>query len=236
MSSIEARKLRRTIFFRGAADGVLSHYFYPGFRIRDTPENPVRFIIDAGANIGDETLRFRYFHPEALVVALEPESGNYEMLARNTAGDERTIALQAGLWSHECALAIAPNPEDNKEAFRVTEAPAGAPGTIPACSVPSLMNRFDRQTVDILKMDIEGAEDDVFARGAEEWIGRVKVFIFECPDGDRPGAALRIFRKLSGQNLNCYIQGENLVLIRADTGWKIETNLFLPERGSLVAT
>jgi FkbM family methyltransferase len=228
-TSLAARKMGRPIHFRGAADRVLSHYFCPGFRIRDTPDHPVRFIIDAGANIGDETLRFRHFHPDAFIVALEPEPGNYRMLAKNTAGDDRIVAIQAGLWSHECGLSIDPNIDGGNQAFRVQEASPGAAGVVSAVSVPALMNLFNCQTIDILKMDIEGAEQEVFSRHTDSWIERVKVFIFECPDNDRPGTAFSIFRALQGQSFDCYVQGECLVLIRHDTGWKVETNLFLPD-------
>lgn len=227
-TSLAARKLGRAIHFRGAEDGVMSHYFYPGFCVRDTPENPIRFIIDAGANIGDETLRFRHFHPEAFIVALEPEPGNYRMLAKNVAGDKQIAALQAGLWSHECALSILSNDAGSNEAFRVAEVGDGTPGAISAVSVSELMKRFGRSTVDILKMDIEGAEYEVFSRQTDGWLDRVKVFIFECPDNDRPGTAFRIFRSLGTQSFDCFVHGECIVLIRRDTGWKIETNVFLP--------
>jgi FkbM family methyltransferase len=228
-SVIFARKLNRSIYFRGAADtGVLSHFFYPGFRIRDTPEHPVRFIIDAGANIGDETLRFRHFHSEAFIVALEPEEGNHRMLLRNIGQDERVAVIQAGLWSHQCSLSVVAGEQNHNEAFQVREAAASETGTISAVSVRSLMDRFGYADVDILKMDIEGAEYQVFSEYFESWIDRVKVFIFECPDHDHPGAAFRIFRALEGKPFDCYVQGECLVLIRRDTGWKVESNLFIP--------
>jgi len=227
-SVIFARKLNRSIHFRGAADGVLSHFFYPGFRIRDTPEHPVRFIIDAGANVGVETLRFRHFHTEAFIVALEPEEGNHRMLLKNVGQDEKVAVLQAGLWSHQCSLSIVTTEQDNNEAFQVREAANSESGTVSAVSVQSLINRFGCADVDILKMDIEGAEYQVFSQYFESWIDRVKVFIFECPDHEHPGVAFSIFRALEGKPFDCFIQGECLVLIRRDTGWKVESNLFMP--------
>jgi hypothetical protein len=80
--SLYVTKLRRRVCFRGKMGGVLSHYYSPGYRILDTTTNPVRVIIDAGANIGDETLRFRHFHPEAEIVAIEPDSGNFAVLCK----------------------------------------------------------------------------------------------------------------------------------------------------------
>jgi FkbM family methyltransferase len=224
-----ARKLHREVHFRGAADGVLSHFFYPGFHICDTPDHRVRFIIDAGANIGDETLRFRYFHPQAFIVALEPEPGNYRMLCRNVAGDNKIAPLLAGLWSHECNLSISPSSAGNNEGFTVSESESEEGVGVSAVSVRGLLDRFAYTDIDILKMDIEGAEYEVFSRNVGEWIDRVKVLIFECPDNDRPGTALRIFQAFNGLDFDCHIQGECIVMIRRDTGWNVESNLFLPQ-------
>jgi len=225
--SISIRKLRRSIAFRGRPDkGVLSHFYKPGYRIRDTPANPVRVIFDVGANIGDETLRFRHFHPEATIVAIEPDSGNFAFLSRNAGSDPRIHLLKNGLWSHECRLRVVPG--ESAEAFTVEEVADGAPADVEAVSIPSLMRRFSLDEIDILKMDIEGAEYEIFsAPDVESWIGRVKVLVLECPDSDRPGATQTLFETISSIDFNCYISGENLVLIRRETGWKLESNTYL---------
>jgi FkbM family methyltransferase len=226
--SIHARKLGRRIVFRGKTDkGVMSHFFTPGFRIRDTPAHPVQVIVDAGANIGDETLRFRHFHPDAQIVAIEADAGNWKILSRNVASDAKTTVLHNGLWSRECRLRVVQG--ETAEAFRVEEVEDEArPADIEAVSVASILRRFSFETIDILKMDIEGAEYEVFSSpNVEAWIGRVKVLVFECPDADRAGATERIFAKTAGLDFDCHVQGECLVLIRRETGWKLESNAYL---------
>src|SRR5581483_3798807 len=85
------RSLDRPFFTRGRADlGVISHFFRPGYRIVDAQGPPVRTIVDAGANIGDETIRFRFFHPNAMIIALEAEPDNFRLLKKNTANDQKT--------------------------------------------------------------------------------------------------------------------------------------------------
>lgn len=82
-TSIYISKLQQWFFFRGAADkGVMSHFCKPGYRIRDSHGARVSFIVDAGANIGDETVRFRFFHPNATIVALEPAIDNFRLLKK----------------------------------------------------------------------------------------------------------------------------------------------------------
>ena len=225
--SVYVRKLRRTIVFRGRIDkGVLSHFYTPGYRIRNTTENTVQVILDVGANIGDETLRFRHFHPEAVIVAIEPDSENFKFLSLNTGGDTKIRLLKNGLWSHDCWLRVVPG--ESAEGIRVEEAEAASPEGVEAVSIPTILSQLSLDEIDILKMDIEGAEYQVFsAPNVESWIDRVKVLIVECPDTDHPGATQKIFEAIANREFDCYIHGECLVFIRKDTGWKLESNTYL---------
>jgi FkbM family methyltransferase len=226
--SLAVKRLRREIVFRGSTDGgVLYHFYSTGFRIRDTAAHPVKTIVDAGANIGDETLRFRHFHPQATIVAIEPDAGNYEFLVKNVGADPLIHALHSGLWSRECRLRVIPGA--SAQASRVEEVEdLKAAGDIEAVSIPFIMDRFTLSEIDILKMDIEGAEYEVFSSpDVAGWIGRVKVLIFECPDADRPGATQKIFEKIAGLEFKSHVVGECIVLIRRDTDWTLEANTYL---------
>ncbi len=225
--AIRIRKLGRAFYFRGAADrGVVSHFYKAGYRIRDTAQAPVRYIVDGGANIGDETLRFRHFFPEATIVALEPAAGNFELLCRNTEHDPHIVRLQAGLWSKECRLKVVG--AGSFESFRVVEVAEGETAfDVHATTISAIMEVHGISHIDILKLDIEGAEHAIFSANYEAWISKVRVLIVECPDNDRPGTTQAIFHALAGLDFNCYIHGENLVLIRRDVPWKLESDLFL---------
>lgn len=228
-ASIQIRKLNRRFYFRGAADrGVMSHFYKAGYRIRDDhSREKVRFIIDAGANIGDETVRFRYFHPTAKIIALEPEINNFRLLQRNMMDDRDCILLNRGLWSKTCKLRIIPGTVN--ENFRVEEIfGASEDYDLWAISIPEIMDQYEATEIDILKMDIEGAEAEVFRGATEEWLSKVKVFIFECPDYDAPGTTMLIFERLlqAGQMFRSYLHGENIVLIRQDVDWRLESDLF----------
>ena len=224
-ASVWLKRAGQRFYFRGAADkGVMSHFCKEGYRIRDGQGGErVRFIVDAGANIGDETARFHFFHPGATIVALEPEPGNFELLRRNTAGHGTTIALEKGLWSRACRLAI--HPGASNEAFKVSEVrdPA-APHDVVATSVGELMREFGVHEIDILKLDVEGAEKQIFTAPDADWIAKVKVYVFECPDSDAPGATQAIFAALlrAGVAYDCRLHGENIVLIRQDVTWTLD--------------
>lgn len=218
------KKLNRDFFFRGKDDrGVLSHFYQPGYRIIDSPENSVLTIIDAGANIGDEVLRFRYFHPDAKIIAIEPESSNYELLKLNCESDPKVRTIKKGLWSKDCFLKILPG--NSYEAFRVTEVAEGNTYDVESISINSLVEQFDLKSIDILKLDIEGSEYFLFSENYQEWIDLVKVFIFEAPDSDYPGSVMQIFRALENRKYNVFLHGENIVAIRADVPWQLASDL-----------
>lgn len=227
--SIYLKRPKRLFYFRGASDrGVVSHFYNEGYHITDEGcESKVGFIIDAGANIGDETVRFRYFHPEAKIVAIEAEKNNFQLLQKNVGKDINLFPVNKGLWSKECGLKIIPG--TTNEAFTVSEVETSSQDAdLTATTVGSLMTEFGVAEIDILKLDIEGAEKRIFSDGDISWISKVKVYIFECPDDDDPGTAMVIFAALlaTGLRYNCYTQGENIILIRPDVKWKLVTDLF----------
>src|SRR5438477_11598669 len=67
----------------------------------------VKLIIDCGANVGYSSAYFLSRFPDAKLIAVEPDSGNFQMLQRNLApyGD-RVRLVQSGVWSHSCGLVI----------------------------------------------------------------------------------------------------------------------------------
>jgi FkbM family methyltransferase len=225
LRSIYVSRLGQRIYFRSAADkGVISHLFYPGTRILDTPEHPVRVIVDAGANAGMETVRMRYFHPAAHIVSIEPDSGNYSVLRLN-AGPETPNAetLQKGLWSSDTGLRILSG--STNEAFSVHPVGPGEQADLEAVTMNTILARVGGE-IDLLKMDIEGAEFEVFSKNTE-WIEHVKAFVFECPDRDHEGAAFQIFRTLAHLPFDTFVSGENVVLIRRDSGLDVVTTPYL---------
>ncbi len=152
----------------------------------------VRSVVDMGANVG-MSLRFWLRHfPRARVVGVEPDADNIEMCRRNLAllpgaagrtelvqacvgGERRTVALdrRRGAWG-----------------YRMSES-SGVGESIPVITVEDVISRFDGE-IDLLKMDIEGAEAEVFARPAP-WLARVKVLVVEVHapySGDRLREAL----------------------------------------------
>ncbi|MEP6961136.1 MAG: FkbM family methyltransferase [Acidobacteriota bacterium] len=132
-------------------------------------------IIDAGANIGLASVYLANRFQGAQILALEVDDGNFGLLVDNTRPYPKITPLRKGLWCRQTRLRI-DNPNEYSSAFTVSESPDGE---VEAVGVADLLNDFRWPQVDLLKMDIEGAELEVLSFGSEQWIDRVRVLAIE---------------------------------------------------------
>jgi FkbM family methyltransferase len=200
--------------------GVLSHFYKEGYFIEDAENQRIATIIDAGANIGDETARFLIHHSNASIVAVEAAERNFNFLEKTFQKVPNVTLIRGAVWPVKANLKVVPG--GRMEAFRVIETP-DLQESIPAWSIRDIIEKMGWDRIDILKLDIEGSEYELFTRNYEEWVGKVNVFIFEVPDNDRAGTTQAIYRSLNKSEYNTFICGENLVLIRSDIPWKLRT-------------
>jgi FkbM family methyltransferase len=146
-------------------------------------------IVDAGANVGFSSVFFATEYPQARVIAIEPEKSNYEQLVRNAAAYPNIVPVHAALWSTRGVVRIA-NPDAQEWAFRVDAVNSGqAVATIPAVAVSDVIAQYGLKHVDILKIDIEGAETEVFGASAADWLPRVGHIMIELHDYLKPGCS-----------------------------------------------
>lgn len=134
----------------------------------DLPFVPKK-IIDAGANIGLSAVYFAHRYPEATIIALEPDKSNFEILKKNISNYSHIIPLCKGLWDKNCALTIT-NTSSVQNAYMVQEADTKEKDIIPAISVNAIISEQAWVGIDILKIDIEGAEKEVFETNYEDLV------------------------------------------------------------------
>jgi FkbM family methyltransferase len=172
--------------------------------------NP-RLIVDAGANIGLATLYFSSKFPETKIIAIEPEPSNYDLLVRNCSGMANVTLWHAAVWNTDTSLQIA-NPDAEKWAFTVTPGTLNGSG-IKALTIPQILAQSGHDTIDILKLDIEGAERELFRDGCEEWLPRVKMIVIELHDRFAPGCSRAVYSKLCQMAFHQEIRGENIFVL-----------------------
>jgi FkbM family methyltransferase len=172
-------------------------------------------IIDAGANIGVSAVFFALTFPTALVVAIEPEAGNFDLLVKNTQGlDVR--CLKAALAAETGEVAVV-DTGGGSWAFRTEKSQAG--DLIPCVTVDALYNEYCETGFYpfLAKIDIEGGEQDVFARNTG-WVARTPVIVAELHDWlfPRQGTALPFLRCVSALDRDFVYSGEDVFSIAND--------------------
>ncbi|NQZ66454.1 MAG: FkbM family methyltransferase [Lentisphaeria bacterium] len=180
------------------------------FSIKKAPE----FIIDAGANIGLAAIFFTHKFPNATIIALEPETENFDLLKKNSEGYSNIIPLKAALWDSEGTLNLS-DPGSGNWGFRVSEDHNECTiDSTQSVTVKGLMEKYDRSMIDILKLDIEGAEVEVLS-SSKSWLPYVETIIVELHDRFKPGCtkAYQSVKVNYKQNWKC---GENYYLSRGN--------------------
>jgi hypothetical protein len=94
------------------------------------------------------------------------------------------VPLRAALWSEDTQLGLA-NPEVGVHSYRFD--PGSALQKMQAVSIPSIFQRFEMQSVDLLEIDIEDGETAVF-RTNPSWVHQVGVFVIELHGTDAVAA------------------------------------------------
>ena len=177
-----------------------------------------RTILDAGANIGISVRVFAERWPDARIVAIELEAENAALLRRNCAAYSKVAVREGGLWSGKGWLRLVDSAAD-AWAFSAAEQPYGGEGAIPSYGVADLLDDAGWDTVDLLKLDIEGAEIPVL-RSADRWLHRCRRIVVELHDRFAPGCTEALHAALSGGEWTTRPHGEYMVAERKR--WPVE--------------
>ena len=147
-----------------------------------TTPSPAPRILDCGANIGLASVCFLRAHPKARITAFEADPALFDILTDNLRanGAAAVETRHAALWTSTGTVT-----------FHCEGSDSGMVGTLPgaiagdARTVPSLRLRdvIDEGPVDLLKLDIEGAEDVVLADCAQV-LHRVKAIVMDLHEFD----------------------------------------------------
>ncbi len=175
-------------------------------------------IIDAGANVGFASIWYATRFPKAKIVALEPDSANFALLQRNVAAYANITPVRGALWKENGSIVLT-DPGVGPDGYRTASAsdvPAEAQslGEVDAYTVDALMDRFGFDHVDILKVDVEGAEVEVFER-PQPWMWKIGAIAIELHDRFRSGCSRAFYRATEGQFGFEQIRGEDTFVRRA---------------------
>ena len=179
-------------------------------------KDPVKKIIDIGAGLGDFTLLVAKKFPLASVIAFEPNPEQFKLLKENI----RQNNIK-NVKSYPIAIGTKKSYLLHLFSFNVHSSTVKTNKSKKVIKVNGIrLDKFINGTVDLLKIDCEGAEIDILKSISDNKMGLVKRIIIEYH--------------------NNIIQNEDKKILTILNKWKykleVEKNLLIPETGYIFAT
>ena len=141
------------------------------------PADPA-LIVDLGANVGVTLLEFHRRYPAARVVGYEAVANTYRLARRNIAGVPNIEVRHAAVTTREGECVVRTVRGASWAAsidFSGTEAPSDTGETVPGVTLDAIIAELG--DIDILKLDIEGAEYAVLKACTS--LSRIKLIVGE---------------------------------------------------------
>lgn len=178
-------------------------------KIVDEGKTPL--ILDCGANIGMSVRYFADTYTQAYVIAVEPDESNLKLAISNNKSGLITNLL-AGIGCSDTKAKIL-DPGQGSWAYRVEE---NENGTVNIISVNKILTAYQKEkyTPYIIKIDIEGFEENLFKKNTE-WIDQFPIIIIELHDWMLPkqGNSNNFLMQMSKRNRDFVFHGENIFSI-----------------------
>lgn len=147
-------------------------YWQKAYDLPQLRNDQFRTVLDVGANVGLAALFFLQRFPISRLLCVEPEPANFALLESNLRGTP-AVTVQAALAATDGTVRIDSSPQ----AYNAKISPdTGA--AVPAMSMRRLLASQNLAWVDLLKIDIEDYEQQVFA-GPTDWLAQVNTLLIE---------------------------------------------------------
>jgi FkbM family methyltransferase len=186
---------------------------------------PPRVVVDAGAYTGLSTSYFAAQYPDAQIIAIEPNEQNFELLALNTAWAVNVHTIPAALWADRGSVSLI-DPGNGAWAFRLLESEdrsdvidrgSAEPSatSVPAITITDLIQDYGLERIDLLKLDIEGSEVELFTNSSA-WIERVDAICLELHDRFRAGCSRAFYKAVEDFPVELR-RGEEVLVVREES-------------------
>lgn len=140
----------------------------------DHNSGEIPFIIDAGANVGVAVVYWKNLYPQAKILAFEPDKGIFDVLCENSSKYNDITVLNVGLFDEEGVVDFFFEGADSGSLVRNKESEKRIQSKIEVRK----LSDFLAEKVDLLKIDIEGAEYRVI-KEASSLLKNVKYLFIE---------------------------------------------------------
>lgn len=174
-----------------------------------------KYIIDGGANIGLFSVLMANRFPAAKILSIEPDESNFKILQNNVAGYANIDGLKAAIWNKNTHINLSTE-EFDKCAIKIDDINNKPGQTVEAKLLEDIIAAAGFPYVDILKLDVEGAEKEIFESSYEKWLPTCKMLIIELHDFIKPGSSAALLKAIGRYDFSFFWVGENFCLINND--------------------
>lgn len=217
-SSVRLRKYGRIYIRKNTCDAeVFDQVFISKQYNFDIKEN-VKVIVDLGGNNGMSALFFHKKYPDATIYVLEPDQDNFRMLQKQIAGINNIIPLNKAIWKENGTVSL-----NSSESWAIQVDMQSGKNMVESITMDTLMTSWQIPYIDLLKIDIEGAEKELFESDTS-FLSKINVMVIELHDWMKEGCAQTFFQALTSYNYSYAGIHENVLI----------TNLQL-KKGTLTA-
>jgi FkbM family methyltransferase len=174
---------------------------------RFRPETDRPRILDCGAHIGMSVLFFKLYYPNAKLTAFEPDQDNFRLASKNidTWQFKDVELLSKAIWTTNGQIQFRQTHDMGSNIVQPGETSATTADTITMDCV-RLNDLLEKEEIDFLKLDIEGAEFEVI-KDCQGSLRRAKnLFIEYHGNYDEMHKLSTIFTILTAQKFAYYIK------------------------------
>jgi FkbM family methyltransferase len=172
------------------------------YRIHDGDFNESKIFVDVGANIGSVSLFVDNFNKnreddnKIKVFAIEPEPNNLALLKENVVNNfaEQVTIINNAIWYEEKLVSIS-NKGGNSNILNLEDEEKSVASAI---TIEKLFFLYNIEEVDVMKIDIEGAEFDLIVNTPSEILSKIKKLVLEF-DKSFDGSFGMMIEKLAKQ-------------------------------------
>ena len=167
-------------------------------------------LIDCGANVGYTSLYLASFFKFDKIISVEPNPETFDILSYNLKKLELQSSIileKKGVWSTTTYLSVNKEFRDGR-AWSYSLYEDKLKGTIPVISLNDLINLNAIDRIDILKIDIEGSEANIFKdeKNIKLFLAKTKYIAIEIHD--EFDCRSQIEKVLKESNFVCFKSGE----------------------------
>lgn len=166
---------------------------------------PTSCVVDIGANVGAFTVMAANQVKQGKIIAVEPVSGNFQMLSQNIAmnGMKNVSLIQKAVGGQEGEMEIFSSGSQSslywgeglkKEKVQLT-------------TLAKVLDEHGIDKVDLLKMDCEGAEFDILLQSGDETLKKIRTIVMEYHNVSTGKNVMKLKAELIAKGFNARIVG-----------------------------